>query len=139
MASPHLIEHIRRLVASEHNLSLSSVYLIKARTISKTTSGKVARSWCRRALVGEKLEVLCQWQAPPSGPRHKALSSCDEEGSTDEEVMTPPRDRSPSPTEAMTISSDSIDVDSLTIDEVVHFLRKELAILLKVSMMSLSK
>ena len=41
----------------------SSVVLIRTRTIPKTTSGKIARSWCRRAYLDGSLNVLSKWEA----------------------------------------------------------------------------
>ena len=42
---------------------ISSVILLKTRTIPKTTSGKIARSWCRRGYLEGTLNVLLRWDA----------------------------------------------------------------------------
>ena len=42
-AASGLALEIRRLVTSEHGAALSGVYLLKPRSIPKTTSGKIAR------------------------------------------------------------------------------------------------
>jgi hypothetical protein len=42
---------------------LTSVVLLKTRTIPKTTSGKIARSWCRRGYQEGTLSVLSRWDA----------------------------------------------------------------------------
>ena len=59
-----MAEAIRLLVASEHGVALSTICLIKTRTIPKTTSGKIARSWCRKALLEGKLQILYRWDTP---------------------------------------------------------------------------
>lgn len=45
-------------MSAHHGLALSVVCLLKTRSIPKTTSGKIARAWCRRALQEDSLEVL---------------------------------------------------------------------------------
>lgn len=50
-----------QLVSLEHSVTLRCVYLLSPRTIPKTTSGKIARSWCRRALLQNTLQVLFEY------------------------------------------------------------------------------
>jgi hypothetical protein len=45
-------------VNHDHSLSLSSIVLLRPKTIPKTTSGKIARSWCRKAYLSKKLDVV---------------------------------------------------------------------------------
>lgn len=49
---------IRDAVSSSHGLALACVCLLKTRTIPKTTSGKIARAWCRRGYLEGSLQVL---------------------------------------------------------------------------------
>lgn len=63
-ALEQLAESVRLLVVSEHGIALSTICLIKTRSILKTTSGKIARSWCRRALLENKLEIVYRWDTP---------------------------------------------------------------------------
>jgi hypothetical protein len=63
-ALAQLAESARLLVVSEHGIALSTICLIKTRSILKTTSGKIARSWCRRALLQGKLEIVYRWDTP---------------------------------------------------------------------------
>lgn len=58
-----IITTCRQGIAAEHGLMLSSVILIRTRTIPKTTSGKIARSWCRRAYLDGTLNILLRWDA----------------------------------------------------------------------------
>ena len=58
---------IKDAVASTHGVSLTSVCLLKQRTIPKTTSGKVARSWCRKAFIAKTLDIIYQFENSESG------------------------------------------------------------------------
>ncbi len=53
------------------------VYLLSSRSIPKTTSGKIARSWCRRALLNHTLSILFEYDNPHA---HQAASSQDRLG-----------------------------------------------------------
>jgi acyl-CoA synthetase (AMP-forming)/AMP-acid ligase II len=68
----------RDAVAAAHGVSLSSVCLIKPRTIPKTTSGKIARSWCRKAFLGKTLQIVREKEASAAAgaePAANAVSS----------------------------------------------------------------
>ncbi len=54
-----IVSKIRAAVAAEHGCMLSIVSLVRPRTIPKTTSGKIARQWCARALVMGTLNTIC--------------------------------------------------------------------------------
>eukprot|EP00574_Skeletonema_japonicum_P004634 CAMPEP_0201723518 /NCGR_PEP_ID=MMETSP0593-20130828/7557_1 /ASSEMBLY_ACC=CAM_ASM_000672 /TAXON_ID=267983 /ORGANISM="Skeletonema japonicum, Strain CCMP2506" /LENGTH=923 /DNA_ID=CAMNT_0048214643 /DNA_START=35 /DNA_END=2807 /DNA_ORIENTATION=- len=49
---------IRSEVVKEHSLALSSIVLVKPRTIPKTTSGKIQRSKTRAAFINRSLQEL---------------------------------------------------------------------------------
>lgn len=49
---------VKDVVSANHGLALSCVCLLKTRSVPKTTSGKIARSWCRRAFQEKTLQVL---------------------------------------------------------------------------------
>jgi amino acid adenylation domain-containing protein len=53
-----IIDAVRRTVATACDLALEAVVLIKAGSLPRTTSGKVQRSACRRALREGRLEVV---------------------------------------------------------------------------------
>jgi acyl carrier protein len=53
-----IAQRARQCIASEHGLALSSLCLLECRSIPKTTSGKIARSWCRRAFLDNALKVV---------------------------------------------------------------------------------
>lgn len=52
---------IRRAITDSHGINAARIVLIKARTIPKTTSGKIRRKMCKMALLNNKLEVVYQW------------------------------------------------------------------------------
>lgn len=53
-----VIEHIQTRVAEEHGISVATVKLIKPRTISKTTSGKIKRFECLKQFVDGTLNIV---------------------------------------------------------------------------------
>jgi acyl-CoA synthetase (AMP-forming)/AMP-acid ligase II/acyl carrier protein len=65
-----IIDKCRVAVSSDHGVALSSICLLKDRSIPKTTSGKIARSWCKKAFIENKLSILKRWDGaedvPPS-------------------------------------------------------------------------
>lgn len=54
----NIIETCLRAISSDHGIALHAVVLLKTRSIPKTTSGKVARSWCRKAYLEHRLEIV---------------------------------------------------------------------------------
>lgn len=56
---------VRDIISTNHGLALSTVCLLHTRSIPKTTSGKIARSWCRRGFVEKTLQVLYRIDAEP--------------------------------------------------------------------------
>ncbi len=58
-----VFQAIRRAVAAEHDLALDAIVLIKAGSISKTSSGKIQRHACRNAYLVGTLEEVARWGA----------------------------------------------------------------------------
>ncbi|MGW8257603.1 MAG: AMP-binding protein, partial [Thermoguttaceae bacterium] len=54
---------IRRAVATEYELPLDAIILIKAGTIPKTSSGKIQRHACRNAYLTGNLDEVAHWRA----------------------------------------------------------------------------
>ena len=70
-----VFQAIRRAVAGDHDLTVDAIALIRAGSISKTSSGKIQRHACRLGYLAGTLDVVGQWQAgeaevPPAGPGH---------------------------------------------------------------------
>ncbi|KAG8389051.1 hypothetical protein BUALT_Bualt02G0189100 [Buddleja alternifolia] len=57
LANKDVVEQITSKVAEEHGVSLAAVKLIKPRTISKTTSGKIKRFECLKHFTDETLNL----------------------------------------------------------------------------------
>jgi acyl-CoA synthetase (AMP-forming)/AMP-acid ligase II len=53
-----LIQKVQAAIKQEHSLQISHFVLLKPRTIPKTTSGKIARSWCRKAYLSKTLQSV---------------------------------------------------------------------------------
>mmetsp|Transcript_134 Transcript_134/g.153 ORF Transcript_134/g.153 Transcript_134/m.153 type:complete len:1054 (-) Transcript_134:272-3433(-) len=49
---------IKRTVSANHGAALSHIRLLQPRTVPKTTSGKIARAWCKRAFMEHSLQVV---------------------------------------------------------------------------------
>ena len=62
-----LAETIRSSVNQEHSLGLSYLVLLRPRTVPKTSSGKIARAWCRKAFIAQTLQVVYQTTFKSSG------------------------------------------------------------------------
>ena len=57
----------RVAIAQEHGVALSHVRVLRARTVPKTTSGKIARRWCKRAFdASERFDRAATIRAPPA-------------------------------------------------------------------------
>jgi acyl-CoA synthetase (AMP-forming)/AMP-acid ligase II len=55
-----LANQIRAAINQEHSLGISSMAFLKARTVPKTSSGKIARAWCRKGYAAGTLQVVYQ-------------------------------------------------------------------------------
>ena len=53
-----LADSIHSAVMQEHSLSISEIAFLKTRTVPKTSSGKIARSWCRKGFVNGTLSIV---------------------------------------------------------------------------------
>jgi 8-amino-7-oxononanoate synthase len=58
-----VFETIRRAVASEFELALDAIVLIRAGSISKTSSGKIQRHACRNGYLSGALDEVARWSA----------------------------------------------------------------------------
>eukprot|EP00977_Amphora_coffeiformis_P003621 scaffold703_cov168-Amphora_coffeaeformis.AAC.24 len=53
-----LADAVHAAVTQEHSLSLSEIVFLKTRTVPKTSSGKIARSWCRKGFINGTLSIV---------------------------------------------------------------------------------
>ncbi len=66
-----VIDAIRQAVTENHDIQPSAIVLIKARTINKTSSGKIQRQATKKDFLENNLQVVAEWrsQAPKAPPR----------------------------------------------------------------------
>jgi natural product biosynthesis luciferase-like monooxygenase protein len=57
-----VIETIRRAIAEEYEAQVYAIALIKAGTISKTSSGKIRRRDCRLKFLAGSLDLIAEWR-----------------------------------------------------------------------------
>ncbi len=57
---------VREAIAEQHGLELDTLVLIRAASISKTSSGKIQRHACRQAFLEGALREVGRWNAKPS-------------------------------------------------------------------------
>jgi acyl-CoA synthetase (AMP-forming)/AMP-acid ligase II len=62
-----IVEKIRRLVIEQHGVAPDAIVLIEARTIPKTTSGKLRRSSAGEAFQAGSLRTVHQWTSAAGG------------------------------------------------------------------------
>jgi acyl-CoA synthetase (AMP-forming)/AMP-acid ligase II/acyl carrier protein len=62
IALDEVVDSIRRAVASEHQLALQRVVLLRPGVLPKTSSGKVQRAKCRDELGEAGLPILHEWR-----------------------------------------------------------------------------
>ena len=67
-----IIQAIREAVTSAHDIQASSIVLIKARTIFKTSSGKIMRRATKEAFLENTLSVVDQWHSVQGEPKSSA-------------------------------------------------------------------
>jgi hypothetical protein len=53
-----LANQIRSLINQDHSIGVSTITFLKPRTVPKTSSGKIARSWCRKAYIAGTLHTV---------------------------------------------------------------------------------
>jgi phthiocerol/phenolphthiocerol synthesis type-I polyketide synthase C len=83
---------IRQVVAEHHDLNLYAVLLIKATTISRTSSGKIQRHLCKDKFLNESLDVVAMWSESPLEnmlDNRSALESEKQEVEKQHDLQTP--------------------------------------------------
>jgi acyl-CoA synthetase (AMP-forming)/AMP-acid ligase II/acyl carrier protein len=53
-----LADQIRSAVNQEHSLAVSHIVLVSTKTVPKTSSGKIARAWCRKGFLADTLQSV---------------------------------------------------------------------------------
>ena len=71
--APAIVEAIARAVMREHEIVVHRVVLVEARTIPKTSSGKIQRHACRAAFLAGELLAIAQSPSPFPSPSLEAI------------------------------------------------------------------
>lgn len=58
-----IIARIRQVVTETFDIQATAIVLIKARTISKTSSGKIQRHACKQEFLEKRLKIVREWHA----------------------------------------------------------------------------
>lgn len=53
-----LADKIKSAINQEHSLGLSQIIFLKTKTVPKTSSGKIARAWCRKGFSAGTLQIV---------------------------------------------------------------------------------
>lgn len=85
-----IVDACREAVVSNHGVALHAIVLLTQRSIPKTTSGKVARAWCKRAYVEGTLSIVKAWHSTSNGNEDVEIAKeCKDENDFEEEGKTP--------------------------------------------------
>lgn len=125
-----IIEKCRAVISAEHGVGLSSVCLLEPRTVEKTTSGKIARAWCRRGFVNGTLKIVSRWDGRPN--EDLAVSSAEGSGDTTGVIGTQDVDSRVGKVVPMDLSSEPTlsaeEVRSLPVSEITVRLERALVL-----------
>ena len=108
-----LIDHIRGEINRVHGVVPAVILLLEPRSIPKTTSGKIARQWARRAYLDGTMKILDSW------------SSSDAMGNEGMEASAAP---SQGLMGAVEHDDDAIDPTGQPVDFVLDMLKKAVAV-----------
>ena len=75
-----LIDKIRSAITAEHELPPDGVALIRARSVPKTSSGKIQRHQCRKQYVARELPIVAEWSNSDRGANAQAESKTQSNG-----------------------------------------------------------
>jgi acyl-CoA synthetase (AMP-forming)/AMP-acid ligase II len=53
-----LADQVRSAINQEHSLGISQILFLRTKTVPKTSSGKIARAWCRKGFLAGTLQVV---------------------------------------------------------------------------------
>eukprot|EP00934_Nitzschia_sp_Nitz4_P008687 Nitzschia sp. Nitz4//scaffold260_size33533//8060//12901//NITZ4_007878-RA/size33533-processed-gene-0.0-mRNA-1//1//CDS//3329544680//8677//frame0 len=53
-----LANDVKAAITQEHSLGVSQIVFLKTKTVPKTSSGKIARAWCRKGFLAGTLQVV---------------------------------------------------------------------------------
>ena len=65
-----VVDAVTTAISSEHGVTLSRLCLLKQKSVPKTTSGKIARRWCSKALREQTLSIVHEWSSGETTGAH---------------------------------------------------------------------
>ena len=65
-----VVDAVTTAISSEHGVTLSRLCLLKQKSVPKTTSGKIARRWCSKALREQTLSIVREWSSGETTGAH---------------------------------------------------------------------
>ncbi|MDZ7335183.1 MAG: SDR family NAD(P)-dependent oxidoreductase [candidate division KSB1 bacterium] len=111
-----VIHAIRRSVTEAHELQAYAIVLIKPRSISKTSSGKIQRRATKNEFLEGKLQVVAEWRA--SGPMQTDISV---------ETIVAEHEHAPEPVPSSEIVPASSKLKSPTVSAIESWLVSKIA------------
>lgn len=115
-----LAKQVRSAVNQEHSLGISQVLFLKTKTVPKTSSGKIARAWCRKGYLVGTLQIVYQKSFPKANGDDTTSTSFEIDGNGTHTTAPPPR------TQALT--KEEIDaLRTMSRDEIMDKLRLDVA------------
>lgn len=131
--SPDKYEEIvalcRQCASNEHGVGLAIVCLLQTRSVPKTTSGKIARSWCKRGLLEGTLQIVYRSEKVISND----IEVQDSESTKPSEIVTSNSDQAvksdgnnPRPVEVNQPHQSAEEIRNLSLQEISAKLEKVL-------------
>ncbi len=112
-----VFEAIRRDVATEHDLPVEAIALIKAGSIPKTSSGKIQRHACRQCFLDGTLEILGEWRAWDAQDPANAASG-------QQTAKSPPASEARAPSPSVTAAARPSHVAASTAEIVMEHVKR---------------
>jgi acyl-CoA synthetase (AMP-forming)/AMP-acid ligase II/acyl carrier protein len=88
-----LANQVRSAINQEHSLGITQLLFLKTKTVPKTSSGKIARAWCRKGYLAGTLQTVYQKSFSQSNgdDNHTVTSSLEIEGNGGGGTASAPR------------------------------------------------
>lgn len=128
------IASLRATVSSSTGAALDGVFLLAPRTVPKTTSGKIARQWCKRGLKDGTLEVIYEWfdysrfNGAKSNNNHDTIANIVPDISGPEKVHVSSESNASSQSDGESRSSDGNSAGEMSEAEVLEVIVEAVAV-----------
>mmetsp|Transcript_43917 Transcript_43917/g.49765 ORF Transcript_43917/g.49765 Transcript_43917/m.49765 type:complete len:802 (-) Transcript_43917:24-2429(-) len=75
-----LADQIKAAINQEHSLGISQIVFLKTKTVPKTSSGKIARAWCRKGYLAGSLQIVYKKSFKKNGSTTFEIEKSSEQG-----------------------------------------------------------